>query len=174
MSELIIFTVPVAPVPQPRVKFSSRGGFVKAYTPTSIKNSKTGERKPHPIVAYKQAIKACCSAAYQGPPLTGPLRVDLMFYFPRPNAMRWKKKPMPRVRVFCGGDDGDNLTKAVWDALNKLAWEDDTQVCEWGGGKWICAGDEQPRVDVVIAPLDEVESDDEPSELPLFEEDGVA
>jgi Holliday junction resolvase RusA-like endonuclease len=170
VSELIIFTVPVAPVPQPRVKFSSRGGFVKAYTPTSIKNAKTGERKPHPIVAYKAAIKAYCSAAYQGPPLEGPIRVDLMFYFPRPRSMVWKKKPMPRVRVFCGGDDGDNLTKAVWDSLNKLAWNDDTQVCEWGGGKWIAAGDEQPRVDVVVTPLDDIESDDEPNELPLFDE----
>jgi Holliday junction resolvase RusA-like endonuclease len=44
--------------------------------------------------------------------------------------------------------DGDNLQKAIWDGLNGVAWEDDSQVVEWRGFKVLSR--DNPRVDVRI------------------------
>ena len=58
---------------------------------------------------------------------------------------------MPRVkrnRKSIG--DWDNVAKAFCDALNGLAWRDDSQICEAYVQLWIAAGDEQPRVTAVI------------------------
>lgn len=154
MSETIRFTVPAVPVPQPRTKVSSFGGRARAYTPTVVKNKATGEKKPHPIVAFKATVRHAFAASYSGPPLQGPLFVGVAFYFPRPAAMQWKTKPMPRARMFGARNDGDNLTKAVWDSLNALAFGDDGQIAEWVGCKWFASGDEQPHVEVEIRQLD--------------------
>jgi Holliday junction resolvase RusA-like endonuclease len=52
---------------------------------------------------------------------------------------------MPRERHTKKPDE-DNLKKAVYDALNKMLWRDDSQICESAFEKWIAAGDEQPHV----------------------------
>jgi Holliday junction resolvase RusA-like endonuclease len=164
VSELIIFTVPAVPVPQPRqrhrVIHANGRAFAHNYTPAK-----------DPVNAFKAAVQLASSQAYQGPPLEGPLDVSLIFVFPRPQRLVWKKRPMPRV-WHTSVPDRDNLMKSFQDALNKLIWVDDGQICDGVTLKYIAAGNEQPHVEVVIRQIgdDEVESDDEPSDLPLLEE----
>ena len=48
----ITFSLPGDPVPQPRVRVSTRGGFARAYVPGK-----------HPVHTYRQAIAAAAVAA---------------------------------------------------------------------------------------------------------------
>jgi crossover junction endodeoxyribonuclease RusA len=67
-----------------------------------------------------------------GPFFTGDLSISYRFYM------------QDRKRV-----DHDNLEKAVTDALNGIAYEDDSQIVHWEGWKLIDRGN--PRVEVEIA-----------------------
>lgn len=150
MSELIIFTVPGLPVAQPRQRHRviHAGGRAFAHNYTPAKD---------PVNAFKAAVQMAACNAYQGPPLDGPLRVDLIFVFPRPKSMLWKSKPMPRD--WCPKKpDRDNSIKSFQDALNGVVWIDDAQICAGDTLKVIASGDEQPHVEVVIRKLDEYSS----------------
>lgn len=144
----IYLDVPAIPVGQPRARASSFGGHVRVHEVTSIRTS-DGKRKPHPIVAFKASVKHEAKAAYDGPPLSGPIRIDCVFIFPRPKGMIWKTKPMPRV-PHVSKPDTDNVVKAVKDALSGIIWRDDAQVYQEFCTKWVAAGDEQPRTIVTI------------------------
>lgn len=87
--------------------------------------------------------------AYQGAPLTGPLSIQLDFVFPRSKQQIWKTKPMPRL-PHTKKPDVDNVSKAIFDCLNKVLWYDDSQIVELRCQKWIASGDEQPHVEIHI------------------------
>lgn len=144
----IVIRVPAVPVSQPRPQARAFGGHARVHDRTSVKSA-DGTRKPHPVLAFKATVKMAAEQAYQGPPLTGPLRCDLEFVFPRTSNMIWKSKPMPRV-WHTKKPDRDNLDKAVMDSLKGLMWVDDCQVCAGEIQKWIAAGDEQPHVVITI------------------------
>jgi len=137
----IEFIVPAVPVAQPRARAVSFNGRARVYEPTR-----------HPVKAFKATVAMAAQAAYQGPPLAGPLRVDLVFVFPRNKGQIWKKRPMPRIR-HTKKPDRDNCDKAVMDALTGILWVDDCQACEGEIVKWIAAGDEQPHVLVRVQEL---------------------
>lgn len=151
----IAFTVPAVPVaqPRPRATLAHGGKGARIHEVTHIKNALTGERKPHPITAYKATVRMAAEKAYQGPPLEGPLMVRFLFLLPRPGRLRWKTKAMPRVWHESGGLDLDNLEKATLDSLTSILWADDSQVCDLASKKLYAAGDEQPRVEVVVTQL---------------------
>lgn len=144
----ISFVIPAVPVAQPRPRASSFGGKVRVHEVSSIVNA-DGTRKPHPIAAFKATARQSLKSSYDGPPLQGDLSLDLCFVMPRPQSMRWKTKPMPRV-PHCVKPDLDNLVKAVLDALNALAFNDDSQISEVTMRKVVASGDEQPHVEVRI------------------------
>lgn len=129
MPERVQFRVPGVPIPQPRPRVF---GGVAVSAP-----------KGHPVIAYKEAVNVAAWIAWnQRPPLTGPVAVELLFLMPRPSALRWKTKPMPRL-PHTAKPDADNLAKAVLDAL-ALLWVDDNQVFRLNASKWIAAGGEEP------------------------------
>ena len=111
----IAFDVPGDPVPQPRPRVSTRGGFARAYVP-----------QKHPVHAYRRAIafEAMKAGATPG---RGLVNVVIEAVFVRPKYHKTKKgvkvtaPEIPR-------QDVDNVAKAVLDALNGIAWVDDTQV----------------------------------------------
>jgi Holliday junction resolvase RusA-like endonuclease len=141
----MIFTVPAIPVAQPRARATNINGHTRMYE----------AGKEHAIHAFKSSVRHAYSMNRAGAPLDEPLFVKLVFVFPRPQSMCWKTKPMPRVLMASGlRSDGDNLTKAVWDALNGIAYRDDGQIAQWSGEKWIAAGDEIPHVEITIRRLD--------------------
>ena len=137
----IEFMVPAIPIAQPRARATSMGGHARVYEP-----------KDHPIATFKANVRMAAANAFSGAPLAGPLRVDCLFVFPRPKALVWSKREMPRVR-HVKKPDNDNLLKACCDALNGLLWQDDCQACEMVATKWIAAGDEQPHVLIRVTEL---------------------
>ena len=149
MSRTIEFTVPAVPVAQPRGRATASGGRARIYSHTTNNNNTTGDSRPHPIVAFKATVRMAASEAYTGPPLLGPLRVDVLAVFPRHSDKIWKRKPMPRYR-HVEKPDRDNLDKAVLDALKGITWRDDCQICDGRIQKWRASGDEQPHVVITI------------------------
>lgn len=112
----ITFSVPGDPVPQPRPRITTRGKHGHAYTPAS-----------HPIHAYRAAIAAAARAAGATPTDAAPLTliVDLVFERPKSHFLkRGLKDDAPKLpRADCS-----NCLKGIEDALNGVAWLDDTQV----------------------------------------------
>ncbi len=107
----ITFEVPGDPVPQPRPRVSTRGGFARAYVPST-----------HPVHAYRQSIAAAARGAGLGE--TGePLNVVIDAVFGRPKSHLNKsgvKATAPRLPR----PDVDNLGKAVLDALQDVIGDD--------------------------------------------------
>jgi len=78
-------------------------------------------------------------------PWRGPMSMEVRFLMPRPKAMVWKKKPMPRSPC-SKRPDLDNLIKAVTDALNGGAYVDDAQIFKITATKAYAAGNEPPSI----------------------------
>lgn len=141
--------VPAVPVAQPRqrhrtVKTNAGKSFVQNYTPAK-----------HPVQSFKATVRMAFESAYSGPPLTGPLRCDLVFVMPRPQSMIWKTRAMPRVPNQ-KKPDIDNLSKAVFDALNGAAFVDDSMIYYVSVQKYIASGDEAPHVIISLKTYDEL------------------
>lgn len=144
-TESIKFTVPGEPVPQPRQRHRIAGkgpkAFVQNYTPAK-----------HPVNDYKQAIQLEAAKVFDGEPIDSPLLLEVVFIFKRQSNRIWKTKPMPRY-LHQQKPDIDNLLKSLKDALNKKVWVDDSQVCKVSAIKWRAAGDEEPRTEITIKPI---------------------
>lgn len=101
-----------APVAQGRPRFTTRGGYARAYDPPKSKEWKEEVARqiklslPSPYPLFKE----------------GPLVVNLDFYMPKPKSL--PKKVIDHVKK----PDLDNLGKAIKDAMNGLVYKDDSQV----------------------------------------------
>lgn len=105
----VSFTVAGQPVPQPRPRVSTAGGF--AYVPGK-----------HPVHAYREAIAAAARGA--GLTQTGEVLnvvIDAVFERPKSHMRKAGVKPdapkLPRPDV-------DNIAKAVLDALQDVMGDD--------------------------------------------------
>jgi Holliday junction resolvase RusA-like endonuclease len=133
----IVLEVPGQPVPQPRPRVSTRGGFGRAYTPTK-----------HPIHVYRQAIKLVAMAS--GKKITGPTALVVDAVFQRPPS-HWRKHDLKPDAPPWPNADGDNVLKGVADALTDAGvWGNDDQVVFWSIRKRYAARDEKPRTIIII------------------------
>jgi len=113
--ETLTFVVPGEPVPQPRARVSTRGGFARAYVP-----------RQHPVHAYRDSIAITAKAA--GATVTeNAVSVTIAATFNRPKSHR-NKGGLKKTAPLLPREDVDNLAKAVLDALTGVAWHDDKQV----------------------------------------------
>jgi Holliday junction resolvase RusA-like endonuclease len=115
MSTAIAFSVPGDPVPQPRARVSTVGGFGRAYVP-----------KSHAVHPYRQAVALAAKAA-GCEPHAEPVNVVIDFVFARPKS-HLRKSGVREDAPVLPRSDLDNMAKAVLDALNGVAWVDDSQV----------------------------------------------
>jgi Holliday junction resolvase RusA-like endonuclease len=107
----VTFSVAGQPVPQPRPRVSTAGGFARAYVPGK-----------HPVHAYREAIAAAAQGA--GLTTTGEVLnvvIDAVFERPKSHMRKAGVKPdapkLPRPDV-------DNIAKAVLDALQDVMGDD--------------------------------------------------
>jgi Holliday junction resolvase RusA-like endonuclease len=129
--EHVYFEVLGDPVPKARARTVRKGGKTWSFTPKKV-------------VSWEKLVKAEAEKHFKKP-LTGPIMVSMIFYLNRPASRRvdiW----VPTT------PDLDNLEKAVLDALNGVAYEDDRYVVAKNGQKKYVRYDE-PRVCVRITSL---------------------
>lgn len=110
----LTFIVPGDPVPRPRPRVSTRGGFARAFVPAK-----------HPVHEYRDRVASAAQAAgltEAAPPVS--ITIEATFGRPRSHyrkaGVRPTAPPLPRP-------DCDNLAESVLDALQK-AISDDTRV----------------------------------------------
>ena len=80
---------------------------------------------------WRKTVAWFARQAYDGPPLSGPLRLVVTFVMPRPqnhfgkHGLRPNARPWPTV-----APDATKLVRALEDACNGLVWHDDAQIVE--------------------------------------------
>ena len=114
----INFTIYGLPIAKGRPKFSTYGGFARAYTPKKTRD-------------HEESIAIQAAKFRPEKLLSGALKLTIMFYMPILKSFSKKKRllaisndifPVKKPEL-------DNLAK-VKDALNKIIWEDDSLIIE--------------------------------------------
>lgn len=107
--------IPIDPVAKGRPRFTRFGG---AYTPTKTKKYETAIAE-----YYTQASKGF---TFEDTPVC----VNIVFGMPIPKSAPKSRREAMQVGVIrhTKKPDLDNLAKAVLDALNEIAWKDDSQI----------------------------------------------
>ena len=132
---MITFTIPGSPIPLDR----ARHGKGKVYDTPRNKSAK------------RTIGKSGMAAMVGRKPIQGPVRIRVAFLF------EWPKSYTQKRRKACYGNmkdtkpDIDNLAKMVMDALNGIAYDDDSQVCEITATKYFSQTETCTRV--MIEPL---------------------
>lgn len=103
----VTFTVLGEPIPQPRARVSTVGGFARAYVPAK-----------HKVHAYRLSIAKEAIASGLSPTVE-PLDVVCDFVFVRPKS-HWNKRGLKPKAPLLPIPDVDNMAKAVLDALKPL------------------------------------------------------
>lgn len=107
----VTFEVPGDPVPQPRPRVSTAGGFARAYVPAG-----------HAIHGYRQAVALAARAAGlrdEGRPVS--VVIDAVFGRPKSHL---NKSGVKATAPSLPRPDVDNLGKAVLDALQDVMGDD--------------------------------------------------
>ena len=134
---MFTLVVPGQPVPQPRVRVSTRGGFGRAYTP-----------KSHPIHAYRAAIVAMATGKKTADGAAVRLVIEAVFARP---ASHWTRTGLSKAAKPWPRGDGDNIAKGVQDALTDAGvWDDDDCVLDMRIVKRYGARDELPRTVITV------------------------
>jgi len=148
MQRKVKFTIPGEPIAQGRPRFSTHGGFARAYDP---KKSRDG----------KSVVKLCARDAVEESgitePLNGPLVMKIQFGIPLPKSAYRKRTPVTRAWR-TKKPDLDNLVKLVKDACSGVIYLDDNQIARIVAEKITCGQDEAPYTKVLFAELEELES----------------
>lgn len=147
---MIRFTVPGHPVGKGRARSTLRGFKTKA---TGKRVPIIGHYTPEKTRAWEGRAAKLALGARRGMPLiAGPVRLELEILHAVPDGWPlWKKAlalagaVLPTVKP-----DGDNVEKAVKDALNGVLWADDVQVVDAAKSKRYAA---EPGVRITVTPL---------------------
>lgn len=132
------FEVLGVPVGKGRPKFSTVNGHAVAYTPAKTANYETLVR-----LSYQQQIGSFMFDKDK------PLRAIIRAFFPIPkSASKKKREQMEAGKIrHTKKCDADNIAKACLDALNGIAFYDDSQVCELSISKFY---GNTPKVEIII------------------------
>lgn len=116
----ISFVVQGEPVAKGRPRFSRRGSFIHTYTPEKTKDYE---------VLVQQNYTEQCNGEYAG---DSPLIINIDAYFPIPKSVsKIRRQRMISNEIMkTTKPDFDNVGKSICDALNGLAWKDDSQIVE--------------------------------------------
>lgn len=126
------FTVPGKPVGKGRPRVTRYG----TYTPEKTKK-------------YEALVRNCWrTQAGAAIPAGVPIVAEFFAYFPIPKNTSKKKREAMEGKFCLTRPDTDNITKGILDALNGVAYPDDSAVMIGGAWKYYTNG--LPRVEVVL------------------------
>ena len=140
---MLKFIVPGEPCAQGRPRFTTIGGYARAYDPAKSKNYKNFVK----LLALQEMDK-------QGWLYTElPLKVTIAAYLecPKSKSKRFREAALSGKESPCKKPDVDNLFKTITDALSGVVYKDDKQICLGIIGKYYA---EEPKVEVRIELLD--------------------
>lgn len=138
---MIKITIPGSPIGKGRPKFSTFGGYPKAYTPQKTVNYENLVK-----LSYQQQ---CNDKPY---PKEISLRAEIRAYFAIPKSVSKTKRDMMLKGQInpTKKPDTDNIAKAILDALNGIAYYDDAQIVDLTVYKRYS---DSPRAEVCISTL---------------------
>jgi Holliday junction resolvase RusA-like endonuclease len=146
-----------------RVTFKAEGKPMGKGRPRVVqRNGKTRAYTPEKTASYEQYIKLCFMTAEGGNCFRencyeSPLKLSVKAYYEIPKGFSKKKReaalnPLASPEIRPGvRPDIDNIVKAVLDALNKLAFRDDSRVVELQAEKYYA---DKPYIEVTLENLD--------------------
>lgn len=110
---------------------------------------------------WRSTVALYARQNYSGPPLKGPLKLEIMFYMPRPkhhfgtgrNADKLKPSAPSYHDVM---PDATKLMRSTEDALKGILWDDDSQVALQTTGKPYSL---RPGAKITVKPISESEAD---------------
>ena len=127
----VVFEVSGDPVPKARARTVRKGGRTWSFTPKRV-------------ATWEKTVKEEAGRHFEKP-MEGPVMVSLIFHMKRPSSRR-------KEVYVSTTPDLDNLEKAVLDALNGVAYEDDRFVVAKNAQKrYVLNG--KPRVSVRVTSL---------------------
>ena len=132
----VSFTVPGKPFGKQRPRMSRRGKFVTTYTPKET-------------VEYENLVKLSYYNSAGNTKLKGAIKANIKGVFPIPSTTsnKQKEKMISGEVKYTKKIDCDNMAKCVLDALNNIAYDDDSQIYELSVTKEY---GENPRVEITL------------------------
>lgn len=139
--EMYRFTLSGNPIPQKQTRFSCRGGFPRAYDPS---------KKDLEMIQWQ--IRPFAPVT----PLQGPISLSLFFFLPIPKSTSKAKRDQMIRRIILPvvKPDEDNLAYIVTNALKKIVYDDDNQICEKHVYK---VYDACPRTEIIVKTIQTAE-----------------
>ena len=119
MIDIIEFEVMGEPVGKGRPRFSTQGGFARAITPMKTANYET-------LVKFSYAQKHSGFCFEAGKPLIA--CIEAFFSIPKSASKKARASMIKGDIRPTKKPDADNIIKCILDALNGLAYHDDSQV----------------------------------------------
>lgn len=112
------FSVPGKPFGKQRPKVTTRYGYSMAYTPKKT-------------VEYENKVRSSYIQTNGNNKLEGPISAKILGVFGVPKSMSKKQqKKLIEEKHHTKKPDCDNIGKSILDALNGIAYKDDSQVCK--------------------------------------------
>lgn len=133
----ISFNIPGEPQGKGRPRFSTRGGFVKTYTPENT-------------ASYENFVKVCYLNEFHDFKIKGEIEAEIYAYFPIPKNFSKKKRQLASYGEIrpAKKPDCDNIAKIILDSLNGIAYEDDRQIIDLKVAKFYS---DDPHVNVTLS-----------------------
>jgi len=139
---LLSFRAHGIPKGQPRPRAFAFNGKARMYDPGTAEG-------------WKSCVAAAVKEQDWNNTIPDPVRLSVVFLFPRPGRLNKKSSPAERI-PHVSKPDADNCLKSVMDCMTQLGmWIDDAQVCGVEVEKWYVSRDEKPGAEIRIDVLSE-------------------
>jgi len=135
----VTFTIPIKPVPGGKAEMArSRTGKPFMYDPI---RSKVWKKQAQPFI----------NQAFAGrEPFSGPVAVDVQFFFQYPKSWSKKKKARTVYPTNKNLGDLDRLLNLLYDSMSGVAYHDDSQVVRGSQEKFYST---EEKLKVTVSPL---------------------